>query len=111
MVGYRVPHKSDHQEHRRKSKLSQKGKKKETSPTFLYDDLDFTDIILMGINSIDTDLKRPDDVMNLFNFDKWQSAPVEPFSINSTYSLENVLYETSTDIGLQNIKYLSSLRK
>ncbi len=72
--------------------------------------LDSTDTILMGLNSIDADPKGPDDITNLFDFDKWQSAPVEPFSIDSTNSLENVLYKTSTDIGLQNIKQLSSLR-
>jgi hypothetical protein len=37
--------------------------------------------------------------------------PVEPFSIKNANRLENVLYETSTDIGLQNSKELSSLKK
>jgi hypothetical protein len=37
--------------------------------------------------------------------------PVEPFSIKNTNSLEHALYETSTDIGLQNSKELSSLKK
>jgi hypothetical protein len=36
---------------------------------------------------------------------------VEPFSIKNTNSLENILYKTSTDIGLQNSKELSSLKK
>jgi hypothetical protein len=30
----------------------------------------FTDAVLMGLNSIDADLNRPDDITNLFNFDK-----------------------------------------
>ncbi len=73
-------------------------------------DLDFIDAILMGLNSMDADLKRPDDVTNLFDFNMWWSAPVEPFIIKNTDSLENVLYKTSTDIGLQNSKELSSLK-
>jgi hypothetical protein len=36
--------------------------------------------------------------------------PVEPFSIENTDSLENVLYEMSTDIRLQNSKESSSLK-
>jgi hypothetical protein len=35
---------------------------------------------------------------------------VEPFGIKNTNSLETVLYETSTDIGLQNSKELCSLK-
>ncbi len=35
---------------------------------------------------------------------------MEPFSIKNTNSLGNVLYETSTDIGLQNSKEFSSLK-
>jgi hypothetical protein len=68
-AGSHVPHKSDHQQHRTKSQLSQKGKKGETSPTFLDDDLDYTDIVLMELNSMDADLNRPDDVTNPFDFD------------------------------------------
>ncbi len=61
---------------------------------------------------MDADLSRPDDIMkNPFNFNMWWSAPIEPFSIENTNSLENVLYETSTDIGSQNSKELSSLKK
>jgi hypothetical protein len=52
------------------AKLSQEGKMKEQFPSFLDDDLYFTDTILMGLDSIDADLKRPDNVVNLFNFDK-----------------------------------------
>ncbi len=51
------------------AKSSQEGEKKETYPSFLDNDLYFTDTILMGLNSIDADLKRPDDIMNLFDFD------------------------------------------
>jgi hypothetical protein len=60
--------KSDHQQHRGKSQLSQKDKKGETSPTFVDDDLDFTDAVLMGLNSMDADLNRPDDITNQFDF-------------------------------------------
>jgi hypothetical protein len=71
-AGYHVPRKSDHQKHRSKSKSksSQKGKKREVSPTFMDNDLYFTDIVLIGLDSIDADLKGPDDVMNPFYFDK-----------------------------------------
>jgi hypothetical protein len=48
--------------------LSQKGKKGETPHTFLDDDLDFTDTALMGLDSIDADLDKPDDVTNPFGF-------------------------------------------
>jgi hypothetical protein len=65
-AGSHVPGKSDHQQHGAKVQLSQKGKKVETPPTFLDDDLDFTDTVLMGLNSIDADLNRPDDVTNPF---------------------------------------------
>jgi hypothetical protein len=37
-------------------------------------------------------------------------VPVEPFSIKNTDSLENILYETSTNIGLQNSNESSSLK-
>jgi hypothetical protein len=46
-----------------------RAKKGEMPPTFLDDDLDFTDTILMGLDSIDADLNRPDDVTNPFDFD------------------------------------------
>jgi hypothetical protein len=36
---------------------------------------------------------------------------VEPFSIKNTDSLGNVLYKTSTEIGLQHSKELSSLKR
>ncbi len=68
-AGGHVPCKSNHQQHGAKAQLSQKGKKGETPPTFLGNDLNFTDTILMGLNSIDADLNRPDDITNLFNFD------------------------------------------
>jgi hypothetical protein len=55
-AGSHVPRKSDHRQHRTKSQ-SQKGKKGETSPTFLDDDLNFTDTVLMGLDSMDADLK------------------------------------------------------
>jgi hypothetical protein len=64
-----VPCKSDHWQHRSKSKSSQRGRKREVSPTFMNDDFDFTDTILMGLNSIDADLKEPDDITNPFNVD------------------------------------------
>ncbi len=64
-----MPCKSDHQRQRSKFQLSQKGKKREMPPTFLDNDLDFMDTILMGLDSMDdVVLKGPDDVTNLFNF-------------------------------------------
>jgi hypothetical protein len=67
-AGSHVPCKSDHQQQRTKSQPSQKGKKGEMPPTFLDNDLDFRDTILMGLDSMDADLDRPDDVMNPFDF-------------------------------------------
>ena len=68
-AGGHVSRKSDHRQHGAKAQSSQKGKKGEMPPTFLDDDLDFTDTILMGLDSIDADLNRPDDVTNPFDFD------------------------------------------
>jgi hypothetical protein len=68
-AGSHVPCKSDHQQHGAKARLSQKGKKGETPPTFLDNDFDFTDTVLMRLNSMDSDLNRPDDLTNLFDFD------------------------------------------
>ncbi len=56
------------------AKLSQKSKKKEVSCSFLHNDLYFTDTVLMGLNFIDADLNRPDDVTNPFGFNKWRST-------------------------------------
>ncbi len=64
-----MPGKSDHQQHGAKAQLSQKGKKGEMPPTFLDNNLNFTDTVLMGLDSIDADLNRPDDVTHLFDFD------------------------------------------
>jgi hypothetical protein len=52
------------------AKSSQKGEKKDMFLSFLDDDLNFTDTVSMGLDSIDADLKSPDDVMNPFDFDK-----------------------------------------
>ncbi len=68
-AGSHVPCKSDHQQHGAKAQSSQKGKKGEMPPTFLDNDLDFTDTLLIGLDSIDADLDRPDDVTNPFDFD------------------------------------------
>ena len=64
-----MPCKSAHLQQRTKSQSSQEGKKGETPPTFLDNDLDFTDTVLMGLDSMDADLDRPDEVTNPFNFD------------------------------------------
>ncbi len=64
----------------------------------------------MGLDSIDADLDRPDDVTNPFDFDVWRSAPVEPFGIKNTKNWETVLYEMSTNVELQNNNELSSLK-
>jgi hypothetical protein len=47
--------------------MGRKEKKGEKSPTFLDDDLDFTDTVLIGLESIDD---AGDDVTNPFNFNK-----------------------------------------
>jgi hypothetical protein len=67
-AGSHVPRKSEHRQQRTKSQLSQKGKKGEMPHTFLDNDLNFMDTILMGLNSIDADLKRPDDIRNPYDF-------------------------------------------
>ncbi len=100
-AGSHVPCKSDHQQHGAKAQLSQKSKKGETPPTFLNDYLDFTDTILMGIDSMDADLNRPDDITNPFDFNMWRSAPMEPFGIENTNNSETILYKTSINIELQ----------
>jgi hypothetical protein len=66
-AGCHVPCKSDHRRQRTKSQSSQKGKKGETPPTFLDNDLNFMDTVLMGLKSMDAVLKGPDDVTNPFN--------------------------------------------
>ncbi len=61
----------------------------------------------MGLNSIDADLNRPDDITNPFNFDKWRStAGRTSESTTSTKYLEIVRYES----GLHHSKQLSSLK-
>jgi hypothetical protein len=67
-AGSHVPCKSDNQQHGAKAQLSQKGKKGEMPPTFLDNDLNFMDTLLMGLDSMDADLNRPDDVTNSFGF-------------------------------------------
>ncbi len=62
-----VPHKSDCPRQQREPQTGCKEKKGEKSPTFLDDDLDFTDTILMGLESIDN---AGDDVTNSFDFSK-----------------------------------------
>ncbi len=70
----------------------------------------FMDTILKGLDSIDADLNRPDDITNPFDFNMWRSMPVEPFGIKNTESLETVLYKTSMNVELQNSNELSSLK-
>jgi hypothetical protein len=60
-----VPRKSDYPRQQREPQTGHKEKKGEKSPTFLDDDLDFTDTVLMGLESIDD---TGDDVTNPFNF-------------------------------------------
>ncbi len=69
-AGRHVPCKSDHQQHGTRAQSSQKGKKGKMPPIFLDDDLDFMDTVLMGLDSINTDLDRPDDITNAFDFYK-----------------------------------------
>ncbi len=83
------------------SKSSQKSKKKETFPSFLDDNLYFTDTVWMGLDSISADLKRPDDVTNPFDFDNWQStASRTSESTTSTNILK--LYNTNQDYTMTN---------
>jgi hypothetical protein len=66
-----VPRKFDYPRQKNTSQTSQKEKKGEKSPTFLDDDLDFTDAVLMGLDSInDAVLNGHDDVTNPFNISK-----------------------------------------
>jgi hypothetical protein len=68
-AGCHVPCKSDHQRQRSEFQLSEKGKKRETPPTFLDNGLNFMDTVLMGLDSMDdVVLKGPDDVANPFDF-------------------------------------------
>ena len=102
-----VPCKSDYPRQQRESQKGHKEKKGEKSPTFLDDNLDFTDAILMGLESIDNAVN---DVTNPFNFSKWRSMPVEPLSIENTEKLATVLYKMSTNVELQISNELSSLK-
>ncbi len=66
-----VPHKSDYPCQQRESQKGHKEKKGEKSPTFLDDDLDFTNAVLMGLESIDNAvLNGRNDVTNPFDFSK-----------------------------------------
>jgi hypothetical protein len=66
-----VPCKSDYPRQQRESRKGHKEKKGEKSPTFLDNNLDFIDTILMGLDSIDDAvLNGRDDVTNPFNFSK-----------------------------------------
>ncbi len=61
----------------------------------------------MGLNSIDADLNKPDDITNPSNFDKWWStASRTSESTRRTKYLEIVPYES----GLHHSKQLSSLK-
>jgi hypothetical protein len=62
-----VPRKSDYPRQQREPQTGCKEKKGEKSLTFLDDDLDFTDAVLMRLQSIDDAV---DDVTNPFNFSK-----------------------------------------
>ncbi len=65
----------------------------------------------MGLDSMDADLKGPDDIPNPFDFNLWQSAPVEPLGIKNTEKLETVLYKTSKNVEMQKISNeLSTLK-
>jgi hypothetical protein len=106
-----VPCKSDYPCQHCESQKGHKEKKGEKSPTFLDDDLDFTDTVLMGLESIDDAvLNGCNDVTNPFNFSKWRSAPLEPLSIENMGILATVLYKTSTNVELQISNELSSLK-
>ncbi len=61
----------------------------------------------MGLNSIDADFNRPDDITNPFNFDKWQSTSsrTNECTMSAKY-LEIVRYKS----GLHHSKQLASLK-
>jgi hypothetical protein len=106
-----VPCKSNYPRQQHESQKGHKDKKGEKSPTYLDNNLDFTDAVLIGLDSInDAVLNGQDDVTNPFNFSKWQSAPVEPLGIENTGKLATVLYKTSTNVELQISNELSSLK-
>jgi hypothetical protein len=66
-----VPCKSDYLRQQRDPQTGHKEKKREKSPTFLDNDLDFTDAVLMGLESTkDAVLNGHDDVTNPFDFSK-----------------------------------------
>jgi hypothetical protein len=66
-----VPRKSDYPHQKNASKTGHKEKKGEKPPTFLDDDLDFADALLMGLDSIDDAvLEGCSDITNPFNFSK-----------------------------------------
>ncbi len=66
-----VPCKSDYPRQQRESQKVHKEKKREKSPTFLDDDLDFTNAVLMGLETINNAvLNGSDDVTNPFDFSK-----------------------------------------
>jgi hypothetical protein len=66
-----VPCKSDYPHQQHESQKGYKEKKREKSHTFLDNDLDFTNTVLMGLESINNAvLNGRDDVTNLFNFSK-----------------------------------------
>ncbi len=62
-----VPCKSDYPRQQREPQTGCKEKKGEKSPTFLDNDLDFTDAVLMGLESINN---AGNDVTNPFDFSK-----------------------------------------
>ncbi len=66
-----VPRKSDYPRQQRESQTGHKKKKGEKSPTFLDNNHDFTDTVLMGLESInDAVLNGRNDVTNPFDFSK-----------------------------------------
>jgi hypothetical protein len=62
-----VPCKSDYPRQQCEPQTGRKEKKGEKSPTFLDNNLDFTDAALMGLESIDD---AGNDVTNPFDFSK-----------------------------------------
>ncbi len=70
-AGSHVPCKSNYPHQQSEPQMGQKEKKGEKSPTFLDDDLNFTDTDLMGLDSIDDAvLNGCNDITNPFNFSK-----------------------------------------
>ncbi len=92
-----VPHKSDHWQPTQVKRAKRKRLFLHSWTTIS----NFTDTVLMGLDSIDADFNRPDDVMNQFVFDKWRSTTSR--TSESTLSIKFLKsYNTNQDYTIVN---------